>query len=224
MSTATLQKKLFRIASRPRKYFEHPAVIHWKEFRALSDDELFGGTCEKRVLELGSGWGEVAVEWARSHRDQQIVAMEIKPERVVSTLKKADKLGLDNLRILPVNFSWFLTELFHPNTFDIMFVNFPDPWPKKRHWKHRLIQADFPQKAYQLMRGNGLLHIATDHGPYSRRILQRFRQYPDLWKSRMAEPGYSLVRPEGIPETRFERIQSGMGFQPRFMQWERIHE
>lgn len=224
MSSATLQQKLFKIASRERSYFSHPAVIHWKEFRPLKVDELFERSNSKRVLELGSGWGEFALEWATRHRDQDLVAMEIKPDRIRATLKKMKGAQLINLRILPVNFSWFLSELFPPGCFDIVFVNFPDPWPKKRHWKHRLIQQDFPPVIHRLTRPGALLHIATDHGPYSRRILQRFRQYPDLWKSRMPNPGYVLDRPEGIPETRFERIQSGLGFRPRFMQWERINE
>ncbi len=224
MTSVALQKKLFHIASRPRKYFGHPAVIHWKEFRSLEVDELFNSPQKPRVLELGSGWGEFAVQWALQHRDQEMVAMEIKPDRISTTLKQIDRWKLENLRILPVNFSWFLTELFPSNTFDTVFINFPDPWPKKRHWKHRLIQPDFPLTVHGLMRGHGLLHIATDHGPYSRRILKRFRNYPDHWRSNMPEPGYSLKRPEGIPETRFERIQSRLGYIPRFMQWERLDE
>ena len=224
MTSVSLQKKLFQIASRPRKYYEHPAVIHWKEFRALEPAELFARQDSPRVLELGSGWGEFAIAWASQHRDQDMVAMEIKPDRIVATLKRLDALKLENLRILPVNFSWFLSELFPAHCFDTVFVNFPDPWPKKRHWKHRLVQPDFPPAIHSLMRGSGLLHIATDHGPYSRRILQRFRIYPDLWKSRMRAPGYSLHRPPEVPETRFERIQSRLGYIPRFMQWERLDE
>lgn len=224
MASATLQQKLFRIASRSRSYFAHPAVIPWKEFRALEHAELFGRDHSSRTLELGSGWGEFAVQWAQLHPEQDIVAMEIKPERITATLKKIDSRRLSNLRILPVNFSWFLLELFPAHCFDTIIINFPDPWPKRRHWKHRLVQPDFPEIVHTLARPGALLHIATDHGPYSRRILQRFRKYPDLWRSRMPAPGYVLERPAGIPETRFERIQSGLGFRPRFMQWERIDE
>lgn len=222
MPSATLQQKLFAIASRNRSYFAHPAVIGWKEFRPLDPVELFGRPDSPRTLELGSGWGEFAVQWAQSHPDQDIVAMEIKPERIAATLKKIDLRRLTNLRILPVNFSWFLLELFPEQCFHRIFINFPDPWPKRRHWKHRLVQPDFPEIIHKLGAAGALLHIATDHGPYSRRILQRFRKYPDLWKSRMPAPGYVLERPTGIPETRFERIQSRLGFRPRFMQWERI--
>lgn len=224
MTSLTLQKKLFHIASRRRKFLEHRAVISWQEFRALREDEIFTRTDNPRVLELGSGWGEFAIQWAQTHPEQEFVAMEIKPDRISSTLKKIDNLGLENLKILPINFSWFLEELFPAHTFDTVFVNFPDPWPKKRHWKHRLVQPSFPETIHRLMRGHGLLHLATDHGPYSRRILQRFREYPDLWKSRIPAPGYTLNRPEEIPETRFERIQTRLGFKPRFMQWERLDE
>ena len=217
----SLRSKLFGIASRTRSYSDHPAIIQWKEYGPLSAEELFAFPERRRILELGSGWGEFAIAWCRTFSDSY-VAMEIKPDRIHATLKKIDRFGLSNLRILPVNFEWFLEELLPAQSFDGIIVNFPDPWPKKRHWKHRLIQDAFPKIAHSLTRPGAFLHIATDHGPYSRRILQRFRKSPDLWSSNMNAPGYSLVRPEGIPETYFERVQSRLGYRPRFMQWRRI--
>lgn len=83
------------------------------------------------VLELGSGWGEVAIELATRDRQTGYLLMEKKVNRIVHTEKQRKMLGLENIRYMTVNFQWFFNELLEKEIFDRIIINFPDPWPKK---------------------------------------------------------------------------------------------
>jgi len=185
-------------------------------------DDLVPRTFDQVEVEIGCGKGAFLEAATAARPDAFLLAIEAAPAyaRIAAARLKAS--GRKNGLVLVDNGKLFLQDRVDDAALDRVHVYYPDPWPKRRHWKHRLIQDSFPATVHGLSRAGALLHIATDHGPYARRILQRFRNYPDLWKSRMDLPGYTLQRPDGIPETRFERIQSGLGFRPRFMQWERI--
>ncbi len=195
----------------PESLFSEPTV-HNPEMSVNKLSNIF------RILELGSGWGEFCAEWMKLHPDHQYLALEIKADRIKNLVKKLEQQGTENVRILPVNFNWFLTELFSPASFDLIIVNFPDPWPKKRHWKHRLVQPGFPEKTARLLKPEGRIYLATDYGPYARKMISVFRNSP-IFKNEYDWPHYVRSRPEGFPSTKFETIHTSMGKRPYYMSW-----
>jgi tRNA (guanine-N7-)-methyltransferase len=171
-----------------------------------------------RILELGSGWGEFCTEWMLKNPEHEYIALEIKADRIKNLSGKLRHFGIQNARILPVNFNWFLSELFTPNSFDLIVINFPDPWPKKRHWKHRLIQSEFPEKISKLLRPSGKVYIATDYGPYARKIISVFRKNP-IFTNEYPWPDYLRKRPDGFPKTKFENIHLALKKRPYYTCW-----
>jgi len=200
-----LTDKLFQIATRVRSIHRFPEVLSPSgPERPLAESELFREPSRRRILELGSGWGEFLTEWLRRHPEDDYVAFEIKSDRIKKTVKRVRRLEPPaHLRIVPVNFNWFLNTILPQAAFDLLIVNYPDPWPKRRHWKHRLVQPGFPERAAALLRSGGQLHLATDYGPYARRMLHLLRNSP-LFEPVYPWPHYLRERPPESPATRFE--------------------
>ena len=232
--------RLFEIATRSRSLHAEPeVVIPASRNAAISPAQLFrldtstsprplgadgpepeSGTGDRRrILELGSGWGEFLVAWLAVHPDDDYVAFEIKNDRIRKTLKRVRKLEGVHLRMVPVNFGWFLEDILPPASFDWIIVNFPDPWPKRRHWKHRLVRPGFPERRASLLRRAGQIHLATDYGPYARKMIRLFRE-SQLFEPVFPAPGYLRTRPPDVPVTRFEQITGDLeGRIPYFSRW-----
>ncbi|GIX42369.1 MAG: tRNA (guanine-N(7)-)-methyltransferase [Leptospiraceae bacterium] len=215
-----LQQKLFKIVQRPAKYKEHPCVIVPEKLEPLPYNRLFFSNNSFHILELGCGWGEFALQWLEKYPQHEYIAMEVKGDRIKKILKKIDKKNIQNLKIIPVNFQWFFKEIIPENAFDLVIINFPDPWPKRRHWKHRLIQESFLEILYKIIRNNGYVYIATDYGPYARKILSIFRK-SSLYRPAIPWPNYLRRRPLIFPESKFERITSKYN-KPYYMLWKKV--
>lgn len=192
---------------------QHPFIVQPDPEGLISAADLFVGS-GKRILELGAGSGELCVDWMKKHPLDSYVAFEIKWDRIRSILKSLDRNGITNVRIVPVNFSWFLETMLPAHSFDSIIAYFPDPWPKRRHWKHRLVQIEFPDRAIALLRQDGQIHLATDYAPYARRMLRAFKR-PDF-VCQMPAPGFIRSNPFGV-RTRFQELTSAR--KPHFMAW-----
>ena len=219
----SVRKKLITISTRKRPIHNHSSVLFLEGVEAIPPGRLFCGKGGQRILELGSGWGEFCVSWMENHPEDSYVAFEVKGDRIRRLTRNLDRREIGGVRILPVNFSWFLEELLPEKSFDWIIVNFPDPWPKKRHWKHRLVQGDFPDRMKRLLRPGGVIHLATDYGPYARKMLSLFRKRSDFapvypW------PHYLRSRPANWPSTRFEEMQTEIGKIPYYQRWVLRHE
>lgn len=167
----------------------------------------FPGEIQNFVLELGSGWGEVAIELAKNDRQTGYLLMEKKVNRIIHTEKHRKTLGLENIRYMTVNFQWFFDELLEKEIFDQVIINFPDPWPKKKHRKNRLMQVDMLEQIYDLLKPGGQLLFATDYGPYARRTISLFRKFPKfVWDKKE----YEFERP-GFPISFFEAEKRNEG-------------
>jgi len=212
---------LFQIATRRRKCHENPAVIiPAGEGKPIQKELLITGK-NRSVLELGAGSGEFALQWMSENRDDSYVAFEIKPERIYKILKQIDKRHIENLKVVPINFNWFLPEILPAETFDIVIINFPDPWPKKRHRKHRLVNDAFPERLRPLLSPGAVVHLATDYGPYARQMLRVFRRSP-LFEPVFPFPNYLRKRPDGWPETKFEQLHISEGKRPYYQRWKLV--
>lgn len=215
-----LQEKLFQIVIKPSKYKLHQNIVLPKEIKPISEEALFFRNNSFRILELGCGWGEFALQWLNEHPDHEYIAVEVKKERILHILKKIDQNNIKNLKIIPINFEWFLWEILPKKAFHLIVINFPDPWPKKRHWKHRVINQKNLERFYELLRVHGYIYITTDYGPYARKILYLFRNSKKFIPM-IPFPNYLRKRLSLFPESKFEKITS-KSTKPYFMLWRKF--
>jgi tRNA (guanine-N7-)-methyltransferase len=164
------------------------------------DLEQAFGRAAPRILEIGFGMGEGTAAIAATHPHNDYLAVEVHTPGVGSLLRRIAELGITNLRVIQHDAVEVLTRMLEPACLDALHVFFPDPWPKKRHHKRRLIQPPFAALAASRLKPAGILHVATDWEDYARHILAVLSAEPLL--ANTAE-GYA-PRPEYRPLTKFE--------------------
>lgn len=131
------------------------------------------------VLEIGFGMGASLAETAKQTPEQNFVGVEVHAPGVGALLLAIEQLQLTNLRIHHGDIIELLPHL--PNEcFDKIQIFFPDPWPKKRHHKRRLIQEKFIHQILPLLKPNGILHLATDWENYALHMLTVLQQVREL--------------------------------------------
>lgn len=187
---------------------------HWArfglEFRgtAVDLDAVFQRHAP-RVLEIGFGNGE-ALAWAARHApERDFLGIEVHRPGVGRLMNALAETDLDNVRIFRHDAVEVLTDELAAASLDEIRIWFPDPWPKKRHHKRRLIQPGFISLLASRMRPGGLLHLATDWQNYAEHMLEVMDAAPD-WRNR-AGPGGSSPRPPWRIETHFERRGRKLG-------------
>lgn len=113
------------------------------------------------ILEIGAGTGRFAVELAAQFPDKQVVAVDVKADRLITGAKEATERGLTNIRFLRAHVNQ-LKEVMQPFTVEKLWVTFPDPFPKDRHAKHRLMHPDFLAFYKNILLPTGALYFKTD--------------------------------------------------------------
>lgn len=170
---------------------------------------LFNPPLERIVLEIGFGNGESLLSMAAAAPDVGFIGIEVHAPGVGHILMGAEQRDLHNLRIIRADAVQILREHIADNSLERVQIYFPDPWPKLRHHKRRIIQQPFTDLLHQKLRLGGELHLATDWQHYAdwmRDIL-----LPDAkWHNLGAADGFA-PRPEWRPETKFERRGIGKG-------------
>jgi tRNA (guanine-N7-)-methyltransferase len=194
-----IKDKLWSIVE--KKIIESPHLIYIKRGTIVDPSKIFPG--KKIFLELGPGWGEVAVELASKNEDFGYLLVEKKINRVKHIIKNINKNNLRNIKIIILNFNWIFEDIFAPNSFDEILLNFPDPWPKLRHRKHRTFNPEFTNNILNLLMPNGRFRFATDHGGYGRSVVRFLRNgsFPS-----MKDFHFALNRPD-LPISYFETIK-----------------
>ena len=125
-------------------------------------------------LELGCGDGSFTLQYALANPGRNIVALERLLGRITKLDRKGHRAGLKNLRLLRAEAAYVLEYLLPPGLLDAIHVYFPDPWPKKRHHKNRLISEPFPLLAKRLVREGGIVYLRTDNIEYFEQMLEVF--------------------------------------------------
>jgi tRNA (guanine-N7-)-methyltransferase len=129
-------------------------------------------------VELGAGDGSLLMEWARRHPDRNFIGVE----RLLGRLRKIDRkgrrAGLGNLRLVRIEAGYFLEFLLPPAAAAAVHVYFPDPWPKRRHWPRRLVNAHFVNVTAQALRPGGAAYLRTDDAHYFAQMLEVFQANP----------------------------------------------
>ena len=163
---------------------------------------LLAPPCRELWLEIGFGGGEHLV-WQAAHNPQAlIIGCEPFVEGVVKVLGAIETQGLGNVRLRGDDARPLLRWL-PPASVDRCFILFPDPWPKKRHVKRRLVSEPTLRMLCRVMKPGAELRIATDIGDYARTMMIAQRKTPELaWQAR--SPADWRVRPADWPPTRYE--------------------
>ncbi|MGW4518632.1 tRNA (guanosine(46)-N7)-methyltransferase TrmB [Streptomyces sp. NPDC004393] len=169
--------------------------------RTVDLAELFGNT-RPVVLEIGFGMGEATARMAADDPDTNILAVDVHTPGQGNLLALAERNRLTNLRVANGDAIILLREMLAPDALDGLRVYFPDPWPKKRHHKRRLIQPEFLTLAAARLSPGALVHCATDWEPYAEQMLEVLTAHPGFENTR-PEGGYA-PRPAFRPLTRFE--------------------
>jgi len=141
---------------------------------------LFQNNNQRFILEIGFGNGENLVDCAKKDPNSNFIGIEVYPSGIGQCLINANKYDLKNLRLLCND----AVDVFHKHianeSFDVINIFFPDPWPKKRHYKRRLISEDFIVLIKSKLRQNGLVHICTDWADYGRDISALFESMKEF--------------------------------------------
>lgn len=125
-------------------------------------------------VELGAGDGSFLAAYATAHRETNFVGVERLLGRLRKIEKKARRAGVDNVRLLRIEADYFARYLLSATSVKAVHIYFPDPWPKRRHWKNRLINEDFPASLSRLLVPGGFVYLRTDDRPYFDQMLEVF--------------------------------------------------
>lgn len=193
-----------RLNSVQRRAFDSHADQWYLEAAELAGPingpALFGRTAGL-VLEIGSGMGESSVAMAAARPEIDLLAVEVYKPGVAQTLHHLSKADVHNLRVLRGDGVQVLDELIAPGTLAEVWLFFPDPWPKTKHLKRRLVTPDFMALVASRLRRGGTFRMATDWAPYAEQMLAAGTAAKGL---RNAHAGWA-PRPDFRPRTRFER-------------------
>ena len=156
------------------------------------------------IVEIGSGVGEATAALAAARPTYDVVALEVWRPRVAHTLGLLAEAGASNVRLLSVDATWCLEHLFDPGGVAELWTFFPDPWPKQKHHKRRLVTRSFAEVAASRLQVGGWWRLATDWGEYAEQMHLVLGDEPLL-------EGGPVERWSDRPVTKFERkgIEAG---------------
>jgi tRNA (guanine-N7-)-methyltransferase len=172
----------------------------------LDLERAFGRRAPK-VLEIGFGMGETTAAIAQAHPDTDYLGIEVHTPGVGALLRCIDSLGLANVRVIQHDAVEVVEKMIAPEALDGVHVFFPDPWPKKRHHKRRLLQPEFVRLLATRLKPEAYLHAATDWEDYARQMLDVLSAEPLLGNT---ASGFA-PRPESRPLTKFEARGARLG-------------
>jgi tRNA (guanine-N7-)-methyltransferase len=159
------------------------------------------GRDNPKILEIGSGMGEATAAIAEAQLDRDFLAVEVHSPGVGGLLKLVDEKGLANVRVIQHDAAEVVTHMIAPAALTGIHIFFPDPWPKKRHHKRRLLQGAFIAALAQRLAPGGYLHAATDWKDYADDILAAASAEALLINTATS----FAPRPAYRPATKFER-------------------
>ena len=161
------------------------------------------------TLEIGFGNGESLVALAAAHPERNFLGLEVHPPGVGHALLRCEAERLSNVRVLCQDAVEVLRRRVPDASLDEVLLYFPDPWPKKRHHKRRIVQPAFVELVAQRLRPGGVLRMATDWQPYAEHMLATAGACALL--SNESPTGDYVERPASRPLTRFERRGQRLG-------------
>ena len=166
------------------------------EAKKINLHEIFPNS-EKIIMEIGFGMGEATAIIAKDHPNNGYIAVDVHPPGIGKLLVRIVENDLKNLRVIEDDVHVVLPYMFEDESLDGIHLYFPDPWPKKKHNKRRIVNAGFLSLIHPKLKKGGFIHVATDWVPYAINIEEVFAA-SDLFT------GGVIEKPESRPVTRFE--------------------
>lgn len=164
--------------------------------------DIFGNYNET-AFEIGFGEGEFIVELAKKNKDFNFIAVEIKYYRFKKAVRLAERENTENLKLFHFDVNLAVEQVFENGIFDKVFINFPDPWPKDRHKKHRIINETFLNSLRLLMKDGSTIEFASDHLDYVNHTIEHFKSNPNFINT-LKTKSYT-TRVKNRPVTKFEK-------------------
>ena len=166
------------------------------EEKKVNLTEIFP-TSEKIIMEIGFGMGEATAIIAKNHPNNAYIAVDVHPPGIGKLLGRIVENGLTNLRVIEDDVHIILPHMFEDESLDAIHLYFPDPWPKKKHNKRRIVNDGFLALIHPKLKKGGYIHIATDWVPYAVSI-------EEVFAASALFTGGVIEKPESRPVTRFE--------------------
>ncbi len=152
---------------------------------------------DKVIMEIGFGMGEATAIIAKNHPNNGYIAVDVHPPGIGKLLARIVENDLTNLKVIEEDVHVVLQHMIADESLDGIHLFFPDPWPKKKHNKRRIVNEGFLSLIYPKIKKGGFIHIATDWVPYAINIQEVFA------RSTLFTGGV-IEKPEWRPVTRFE--------------------
>ena len=190
------------------------------EARGMLDLDAVFGRRAPRVMEIGFGNGEALVSLAESHPERDYLGVDVYEPGIGRLLAAIERKALTNVRVLRGDAMDILRDNIPPGSLDAILLWFPDPWPKKRHHKRRLVQPEFVKVVASRLVPGGLFHLATDWENYAEHMLEVLGAEDALVN--LAGSGAFCTTATGRPVTKFERRGLGLGHKVWDLQFERL--
>ena len=175
----------------------------------VADPEALFGRRAPLAAEIGIGGGEAVMALARNHPDWDWLGIDVFAPGIGKLLLRLEQEPLPNLRAVKDDAVAFLAERLPARALDAVYVFFPDPWPKARHHKRRLIQAPFLDLLAERMAAGGELFLATDWADYAEWMVAELEAHPAF--ANVHGPGAFAPRCPDRPPTKFEARGEGRG-------------
>jgi len=166
------------------------------EEKKVNLSEIFPRS-EKIIMEIGFGMGEATAIIAKNHPDNAYIAVDVHPPGIGKLLGRIVENELTNLRVIEDDVHIILPHMFEDESLDAIHLYFPDPWPKKKHNKRRIVNDGFLALIHPKLKKGGYIHIATDWVPYAVSI-------EEVFAASALFTGGVIEKPESRPVTRFE--------------------
>ncbi|MFQ5469151.1 MAG: tRNA (guanosine(46)-N7)-methyltransferase TrmB [Gammaproteobacteria bacterium] len=171
-------------------------------------DEIFQRSAP-RILEIGFGMGESLLESAINNQQKNFIGVDVYKPGVGKLLCELESHNIQNVRVINEDVVTVLEQMISGHSIDAVRIFFPDPWPKKRHHKRRLIQPEFISLLGSKLVKGGIVHLATDWQDYAQHmieVLSSCKQFENV-----SEDGDYIPRPEDRPQTKFEHRGHRLG-------------
>jgi tRNA (guanine-N7-)-methyltransferase len=175
---------------------------YWKlygieySYDLLNIPSLFPSS-QQVILEIGFGMGEATALLGRDFPETGFLAVEVHKPGIGKLMARIEELELSNIRIIEGDAHPIIKTMIPDSSVEGVHLFFPDPWPKKRHHKRRIVNAEFLKLIHPKIKDGGFFHIATDWLPYAEQIEEVLAASPLF-------TGGVVARPDWRPETRFE--------------------
>lgn len=182
--------------------------VAWQPEHRLDLAALFGN--DRAVcLEIGFGNGETLAALAEREPERNFLGIEVHRPGIGHLLLELERRQLDNVRVIRGDAVAFLAQGLPSASLACVLLFFPDPWPKTRHHKRRILNEPFIAELARVIAPGGLFHAATDWEPYAEQMLATLSA--TAWLENLAGPGRYAPRPAERPLTRFERRGQRLG-------------